>query len=103
MKCLKDESSHSLISDIIILDEFKTLYICTKHIPKTFGRISTKLLKTITNNRASEIHIIFDRYFQPSIKDYEHSLRGSSLSDHDFIIFGENPPRPTDFFERTEK
>lgn len=95
-KCLKVESSRSLIPDIIIIDGFYILH-CMKDVPKTFGSISKKLLKTITNNRASEIHLIFDRYFQPSIKGYERSLRRSSSSDRNFVILGENQPRPTDF------
>ena len=50
----------------------------------------------VTNNKSHEIHVIFDRYWSPSIKDYERSLRGGA-SQYDYVISGPDQTRPTDF------
>jgi len=51
----------------------------------------------VTNNKAHEIHVIFDRYWSPSIKDYERSLRGGISADRNYVISGPDQTRPTDF------
>lgn len=42
-------------------------------------------------------HLIFDRYCQPSIKDYERCMRGRQANDRDYVISGPQQVRPTDF------
>lgn len=83
-------------SDIEIIDGFYILH-CFIDVPQTFGNIAKAVLKKITNTRAKEIHLIFDQYFQPSIKDYERSTRGNKEADHDFFISGPNQKRPVEF------
>lgn len=80
--------------NIRIIDGFYLLH-CIKEIPQNFKNISKKILQTITYNNVLEIHIIFDRYFSPSIKDYERSLRGGTSTD--YIISGPEQIRPADF------
>lgn len=46
-----------------------------KEVPVTFGNISAKIFQSLMRTTARTIIITFDRYFSPSIKDYEHSLR----------------------------
>ncbi|XP_072389393.1 uncharacterized protein [Diabrotica undecimpunctata] len=65
-------------------------------MPRSFGGVSKKILQCLINNTASRVAIVFDRYFTPSIKDYEHSLRGS-VDDKEFHISGPQQTRTADF------
>lgn len=57
--------------DIDIIDGFYFLYTIGASLPQSFEKVSETILVKICNTGASEIHIVFDRYFSPSIKDYE--------------------------------
>ncbi|CAF4865814.1 unnamed protein product [Pieris macdunnoughi] len=57
-----------------------------KKLRGSFGGVSKKLLQCLVNN-ASRVALVFDRYFIPSIEDYEHSLRGT-VDDKEFHISG---------------
>ncbi|XP_077263749.1 uncharacterized protein LOC143898274 isoform X3 [Temnothorax americanus] len=81
--------------DFVIVDGFFFLNTL-KEMPRSFGDVSKKILQCLVNNSASRIAIVFDRYFTPSIKDYEHTLRGS-VDDKDFYISGPQQTRTADF------
>lgn len=81
--------------DFVIIDGFFLLNTF-KDMPRSFGDVSKKILKCLVNNSADRIAIVFDRYFTPSIKDYEHTLRGS-LNDKEFHISGPQQTRTADF------
>uniref|UniRef100_A0A6P7FRI3 Uncharacterized protein LOC114331907 n=1 Tax=Diabrotica virgifera virgifera TaxID=50390 RepID=A0A6P7FRI3_DIAVI len=85
-------------SEIDVIDGFYILH-CLVDIPQTFGNIAKKVLKKITNNTASEIHLIFDQYFEPSITNYERSSRGNNEAKRSFNITGPNQKRPVDFLK----
>ncbi|GFS69541.1 uncharacterized protein TNCV_3894021 [Trichonephila clavipes] len=74
MKCLEKEVQHEqpYHIDVLITDGFFLLQTI-KNVPKTFGNISKKLLQMVTQLQTSRIDVIFEQYFTPSIKDYEHS------------------------------
>lgn len=63
-------------------------------MPRSFRDLSKKILQCRVHNAASNVAIVCDGYFTPSIKDYEHALRGS-VDDKEFHISG--PRRTTDF------
>lgn len=46
-------------------------------MPRSFGAVPKKILHCLVKNGASRVAIVFDRYFTPSIKDYDHTLRGT--------------------------
>lgn len=56
-----------------------------------------QLCVRVASFKAPCVHIVFDRYFEPSIKDYERSLRGGSTSNHEYIISGAEQTRSHDF------
>nr|XP_037875934.1 uncharacterized protein LOC105842686 isoform X2 [Bombyx mori] len=97
MKCLEKEVQHEQPHhiDVIIIDGFFLLHTM-KNVPKTFGNISKKLLQMATQFQASRINVIFDQYFTPSIKDYEHSQRLES-AQLEYSITGPEQIRPSDF------
>lgn len=43
------------------------------------------------------MYVIFDRYWSPSIKDYERSQRGGSSGNRMYVISGPKQVRPADF------
>lgn len=65
--------------DVIVFEGFFLLHVM-KEMPLTFGKISKKNLQMIVANQARTIVITFDRYFSPSIKDNEHSVRETNRS-----------------------
>ncbi|GBP88538.1 hypothetical protein EVAR_21746_1 [Eumeta japonica] len=81
--------------DLSIVDGFFFLNTF-KETPRTFGGVSKRILQCLINNTASRIAIVFDRYFTPSIKDYEHSIRGN-VDDKEFHITGPQQMRTADF------
>lgn len=62
--------------NITIIDGMAFLYKL-KDLPHYYEDISKKILKMVLNTRATEVRLVFDRYENPSIKDYEHKMRGS--------------------------
>ncbi|GBP52408.1 hypothetical protein EVAR_4691_1 [Eumeta japonica] len=97
MKCLEKEVQHEQPHhiDVLIIDGFFLLHTM-KNVPKTFGNISKKLLQMVTQFQASRIDVIFDQYFTPSIKDYEHSQRLES-AQLEYTITGPEQIRSSDF------
>lgn len=61
--------------DVIIYDGLFLLHSMTE-VPLSFGNISKKLITIVTSSNVRTVIIAFDRYFTPSIKDHEHTLRG---------------------------
>lgn len=80
-------------ADIHLVDGFYLLHTL-KNLPNKYGKISMHILKILTYNR-KEVHIIFDKYKKPSIKDFEHDLRGEEDTQYDVIRKDSN--RPADF------
>lgn len=68
-----------------------------KDVPQSFSNISKKILQILASYNASCVHVVFDRYWSPSIKDYERSLRGGSDSNHEYVISGPDQTRTHDF------
>lgn len=82
---------------IVICHEkiFFLLHAITE-VPLTFVNISKKLISTFAANNARTFIITFDRYFTPSIKYHEHSLKGRIL-DQNFCINTPDQLRPATF------
>ncbi|KAH9633286.1 hypothetical protein HF086_000885 [Spodoptera exigua] len=97
MKCLEKEVEHDEPPqiDVLIIDRFFLLHTM-KNVPKKFGSISKKMLQMVTQLKASRIDVIFDQYFTPSIKNYEHSQRFES-AQLEYTITGPEQVRPSDF------
>ncbi|XP_018358131.1 PREDICTED: uncharacterized protein LOC108757918 isoform X2 [Trachymyrmex cornetzi] len=88
-----EQPPHQL--DFVIVDGFFFLHTF-KQMPRSFGDLSKKILQCLVNNSASRVAIVFDRYFTPSIKDCEHTLRGN-VDDKDFYISGPQQTRTAVF------
>lgn len=80
--------------DVIIYDGFALIYTL-KNVPMTFGKVSELILRIITKNTARRIDMIFDTYPTPSIKDFEHKLRGTRKAAYQ--ISGRQQTRPSNF------
>lgn len=76
-------------ADIHIYDGFYLLHTF-KNLPSTYERISEYIFKCLTFNK-KEVHIVFDRYNKPSIKDYEHRLRGEDEVCYDIRRANKRP------------
>lgn len=76
-------------ADIHLVDGFYLLHTL-KNIPDSYGKISKHLFKVLTLNR-KEVHIIFDKYKKPSIKDFEHDLRGEEDTYYDVRTDNKRP------------
>lgn len=83
--------------DVDVIDGFYFLYHLGPSIPQTFDKIAELILSKICNTTASAIHIIFDQYFIPSIKDTERSNRHEI--DVPYTISGPSQKRPSDFYK----
>lgn len=81
------QSKAPTYTDVCLIDGFFLVH-CIKDLPITFGSVSKKIFQMVTNNKAHEIHVIFDRYWSPSIKGYERSLRGGTSADRNYVISG---------------
>lgn len=62
---------------------------------KKFDRTAELMLMKMCNTTASEIHIIFDQYFTPSIQDVERKIRNEI--DTPYTIVGPSQKRPGNF------
>ncbi|XP_033227631.1 uncharacterized protein LOC117179704 isoform X4 [Belonocnema kinseyi] len=90
----KVESEGLLTSNDVIYYGFFILHLM-KDVPKLFGNISKKIVQMASRSGVNQIHIVFNRYFSPPIKDYEHELRNAN--DSAFEISGPDQVRPADF------
>lgn len=84
-----DQLDYFVVDGFFFLNTFK-------QVPRSFGDLSKKILHSLVNYPASHVAIIFDRYFTPSIKDYEHTLRGYTEDKHVYIS-GPQQKRTADF------
>ena len=83
--------------DVLIIDGF--FYLRTlPDLPGTFGDIARQIMKHIAKNEAEYIHLIFDTYPSPSIKDYQHQKRGG-IFDEPYVISGSMQKRSPNFHE----
>ena len=62
----------------------------------TFGELASKYFKAITTSLASckEVHIVFDQYWDASIKAGERACRGSLNASLEVKIHGPSTPVP---------
>ncbi|KAJ8664697.1 hypothetical protein QAD02_006359 [Eretmocerus hayati] len=77
-------------TDIVVVDGFLILHTMLS-VPPTFGLLALKYLKIVCSMATSEVHVIFDKYQKPSIKDTEHMIRECYSSD--FTIIGPEQAR----------
>lgn len=81
LKCIVGEedstSTKNLECDVMMIDGFFFLHTLRDIADQTYSKISTSILKKVVAYKANTIHLIFDQYFFPSIKDYERNKRGS--------------------------
>jgi len=83
--------------DIEIIDGFYYMYQIGSTLPQTFGKLAESILKKLCSKTAREVHIIFDRYLTPSIKDCERQNREGI--DIPYTINGPLQTRPSDFLK----
>lgn len=98
-KILRSSSQHLPPTrvDVDIIDGFYFLYHLGPSVPQTFDKIADLILSKICSTVASEIHIVFDQYFTPSIKDSERCNRNEF--DIPYAILGPSQKRPNDFYK----
>lgn len=83
--------------DVEIIDGFYFMYQIGSTLPQTFGKLAESILIKLCSKNARELHIIFDRYLTPSIKDCERQERKEI--DIPFTINGPLQTRPSDFLK----
>lgn len=81
--------------NIEIIDGFHYLHQIGNSMPQTFDKVAESILIKICSSSATEIHLIFDRYLSPSIKDNERQSRKEF--DTPYKISGPQQIRPKDF------
>lgn len=87
--------------DVEIIDGFYFLHQIGSSLPQTFEKIAESIIIKLCSTNATEIHIIFDRYFSPSIKDAER--KGRQEFDIPYNITGPQQKRPNDFLQNLQK
>ncbi|GBP17537.1 hypothetical protein EVAR_12249_1 [Eumeta japonica] len=65
--------------DIEIIDGFYYMYQIGATLPQTFGKLAESILIKLCAKKAKEVHIVFDRYLKPSIKDCERQNREGNI------------------------
>ncbi|CAG5110081.1 Protein of unknown function, partial [Cotesia congregata] len=83
--------------DVEIIDGFYFLYLIGNSMPQTFEKVAESILMKICASQAKEIHLIFDQYVTPSIKDSERQSRKEF--DVPYKITGPQQIRPKDFVQ----
>ncbi|KAK9872724.1 hypothetical protein WA026_019505 [Henosepilachna vigintioctopunctata] len=83
--------------DVEIIDGFYYLYLIGSSMPQNFDKIAESILIKLCSTNAAEIHLVFDQYLLPSIKDCEHQNRQEY--DIPYNISGPQQTRPTDFLK----
>lgn len=89
------ENPENINEDVYLIDGFHLLRTMGT-VPQMYGKISGHILQKICNTTAKEIHLIFDIYKTPSIKDPERCKRRTQNTPYQ--IFGETQSRDTNFF-----
>lgn len=85
--------------DIDIIDGFYFLHTIGASLSQSFSKVAKTILLKICNTKASEMHMVFDRYFSPSIKDCTREKRKRNAEYISYSIVGPNQIRPTDFLK----
>lgn len=80
--------------DLVIYDGFFILHQM-KNLPQKYDQVAIKLLCRFLKEDSRFAIVVFDTYFSPSIKDYEHTLRGTYRGQK--IEIRGSFPRPSDF------
>ncbi|XP_063379234.1 uncharacterized protein LOC134666051 [Cydia fagiglandana] len=94
-----DNSSPPSSPDVWIIDGFYFLHsLVNQTIPDTFHKLSEIILQKICNISVQEIHLVFDRYLSPSIKDKEREKRQEE--EIPFEITGPLQRPPSDFTKK---
>lgn len=81
--------------DVEIIDGFYYFYLIGASIPQTFEKIAESILIKIGSTTAAQVHLVFDRYMSPSIKETER--QNCQEIDVPFNISGPQQNRPPDF------
>ena len=76
-------SSAVLVDGGLILHE-----VLPHHINSTYGKIVRDIMIKVCASKEKTIHLLLDRYMQPSIKDVERVKRGANVDMTKFIISG---------------
>lgn len=93
----KVDQSHPQTVDVVLVDGFYFLHLLGSSIPTSYEKISRTILCKLCSNPGSEVHLIFDRYLTPSIKDCERTDRREL--DIPYRISGPQQARPADFYK----
>ncbi|KAH9635594.1 hypothetical protein HF086_012263 [Spodoptera exigua] len=83
--------------NVEIIDGFYYLHLIGSSIAQTFDKIAESILIKICSTNATEIHLIFDRYLSPSIKDSERESRKEFNIPYN--ISGPQQTRPKNFLQ----
>ncbi|XP_053595581.1 uncharacterized protein LOC103568398 isoform X1 [Microplitis demolitor] len=83
--------------NVQIIDGFYYLYQIGASLPQTFDKIAESILIKLCSTNAADIHLVFDRYITPSIKDLERQSRQEF--DITFNVSGPQQTRPSDFLK----
>lgn len=81
--------------NVEIIDGFYFLHLIGSSMPQTFDKVAESILIKMCSTTAAEIHLVFDRYLSPSIKDSERHHRQEFNTP--YLISGPQQSRPKDF------
>ena len=87
------DTSPALIRVCIIDGQF-LLHTLPPNLPSTYGGLARSILIQAVTLSKKEVHLIFDDYPQPSLKDMERGRRG--IDEQEFVINGPEQKRPKD-------
>lgn len=76
-------------ADVHIYDGFYVLHKM-KTVPITYRKVAEYLFKIVTSNK-KEVHLLFDKFNKPTIKDYEHRLREEETTSYDIRAENKRP------------
>lgn len=77
-----------------IIDGQFLLHILPPNLPTTYGGLARSILIQTVVLSKKEVHLVFDDYPQPSLKDTERGRRG--IDEREFVITGPEQKRPKD-------
>ena len=86
--------------DVLIIDGFFFVYtsFSKSNHPSTYGLIGETILKKLSRMQTKNIHLVFDTYVVPSMKDGERNQRAHSVDrfDQEFNITNPGQRLPSD-------
>ena len=81
--------------DACVIDGIFLLHLLPPHIPGTYGALPAGFLRQVVALSHLRVHLVFDAYPVPSIKDSERALRGLDHSEgREYTITGPEQLRP---------